>query len=81
MKDKLHKLHYKCMVVSKQSRDIGKTDLVQMTLIPKNNIKPSDQKTYTWPLNNHIWLRKELTDLEYAGIIPPQFQIVKPSLL
>ena len=53
---------------SKHTTDIGKTNLAQMSLIPKENIKPLDQNSYTLPLKHHIWLRKE-RDLERAGII------------
>ena len=53
------------------TQDIGKTDLVQMFLQPKDNIKPLNQKLYTLPLRHHAWLRQELTDLEKAGTISP----------
>ena len=51
--------------------DIGKTDLVQMSLQPLKNIKPLNQKLYTLPLRHHEWLRQELTVLEKTGIISP----------
>ena len=54
---------------SKSVTDIGKTDLVPMSLQHKGNIKPLNQKPYTLPLRHHAWLRQELTDLEKAGII------------
>ena len=34
-------------IFSKHWTDIGKTDIVQMSLQPKDNIKPFKQKTYT----------------------------------
>ena len=58
-------------IISKHSTAIQKADLVQMTLIPKDNIKPLDQKSYTLPLKTHSWHRKELTDLGKEGIISP----------
>ena len=42
-----------------------------MSLQPKDNIKPLNQKPYTLPLRHHTWLRQELTDLEKVGIISP----------
>ena len=56
-------------ILSKHATDTGKP--VQMMLIPKDNIKPLDQKPYTLPLEHHTWLRKEWMDLEKAGIISP----------
>ena len=44
---------------------------MQITLIPRANTKPLDQKLYTLPLKHNPWLRKELTDLEKVGIISP----------
>ena len=44
-KDRLHTLCDKSMgIFSKHSTDIGKTDLEQIVLIPKDNIKPLDNK-------------------------------------
>ena len=36
----------------KHSTDIGKTDLLQMTLIPKENSKPLDQKPCVVPVKH-----------------------------
>ena len=58
-------------IISKHMTDIDKTDLVQMSLQPKDNVKPFNQNQYTLPLRHHAWLRQELTDLEKAGIIFP----------
>ena len=58
-------------IFSKHMTDIGKTDLVQMSLQPKDNIKPLNQKLYALPLSHHAWLRQELRDLEKVGIISP----------
>ena len=58
-------------IFSKHMTDIGKTNLVQMSLQPKNNIKPLNQKPYTLALGHHAWLRQELTDLHKLGIISP----------
>ena len=51
--------------------DIGKTDLVQMSLQPRDNIKAINQKPYTLTLRHHAWLRQELRDMEKAGIMSP----------
>ena len=58
-------------IFSRHVTDIGKTDLVQISLQPKDNIKPLNQKPYTLPLRHHTWPRQQLTDLEKAGIISP----------
>ena len=58
-------------IFSKCTTDIGKIDLVQMTLQPKDNIKPLDQKPYMLPLCHHALLWQTLADLEKAGIISP----------
>ena len=58
-------------IFSKHMADFGKTDLVQMSLQPKDNIKPLNQKSYTLALKHYAWLRQELKDLEKAGIISP----------
>ena len=49
-KDKLNKLCDEYTnIVSTHYTDIGKTDLVQMTLLPRGNIKPLRQKPYMLP--------------------------------
>ena len=58
-------------IFSKSSADIGETVLVKMTLIPKSIIKPLDKKPHTLCLKHHALLRKELRDLEEAGIVSP----------
>ena len=58
-------------IFSKHAADIGKTDLVKMSLQTMDNIKPFNQKMYTLPLRHHALLRKTLTDMEIAGIISP----------
>ena len=60
-----------CGNFSKHVTDIGKTDLVQMSLQPKSQYQTLDSKLYTLPLRHPAWLRQELTDLEKAGIISP----------
>ena len=66
---------------SKHSTDIDKTDLVQMSLQPKYNIRPLNQKPFTLSLRHHAWLRKELTDLEKAGMFPQLLQMLQVRLL
>ena len=44
--------------------DIGNTDSVKMTLIPKDNTKSLNKKPSKLPLKHYAWLRKELTNLE-----------------
>ena len=71
-KDRLAKLCTEYTdIFSKHPTGIGKTDLSQMTLTPKDNKRPLDQKPYIFPLNTMPGLRKELNDLEKAGIISP----------
>ena len=55
----------------KQLETLWKTDLVQMTLQPKNSTKPLDQKPNMLPLWYDTWLQQELNDVEKAGIISP----------
>ena len=41
-----------------------------MSLQPKDNIKPLNQKPYTLPLRHHAWLRQELSNLEnFASLV------------
>ena len=61
--------------------DTGKTELVQMILIPQDNIKLLDQKPYMLHLKYHAWLRKEVKDLEKEGIIPPSTSNVASPLI
>ena len=70
-KDKLYKLsdHYMDILL-KHVTDIGKTDLVQMALVIKDDVKPLDQKWYM--LSPHL-AKNELTNLEKAGTISPSF--------
>ena len=42
-----------------------------MSLQPKDNIKPLNQKPYILPLGHHAWLKQELIDFKKAGIISP----------
>ena len=58
-------------IFSKHITHIGKTDLVHLSLQPKDNIKPLNQKPYTFSLRHHAWLRQEVTDLKKARIISP----------
>ena len=58
-------------ISSKHATDIQKTDLVQMSLNPKDNIKALDQKLYMLFLWHHACLWQELTGRERAGIISP----------
>ena len=51
-------------IFSKHMTDIGKTNVVQMSLQPKDNIKPLNQKPYALSLRCHVWLRQELIDLK-----------------
>ena len=51
-------------IFSKYATDTGKTDLVQISLQPKDNIKPLNQNPYTLPLRHHASLKQELTNLE-----------------
>ena len=57
--DRLNKLcdQYKD-IFSKHSTDIGKTDLVQMALMPQDNIKTSDQRPYILPIKHYACFRK-----------------------
>ena len=43
-------------IFSIHAMGIGKTDLMQITLHPKDNIKPLDQKPYMLSLWYHAWL-------------------------
>ena len=69
-KDRLHKLCDKYIdIFSKHPTDTDKTDLLQISFIPRNSIKPLDPKPYILPLLYQTWFRKELTDLEKVDII------------
>ena len=63
-------------IFSKHSTDIGKTDLVQMTLINKDNLKPLDQKPYILPLKHHASLNKSQQTCKKQGLYPPLLQIL-----
>ena len=39
----------------KHPTGIGEIDLVQMILIPNDNLKPLDQKPYMLPLKHKTW--------------------------
>ena len=56
---------------SKHAIDTGKTDSVQIMLIPKDSITPLYDKWYTVYLKHNVSLMRKLTDLEKAGIIHP----------
>ena len=60
---------------------IGKTDLIQMSLKPKDNIKPLYQKPYMLLLRHHAWLQKELIDLESVSIISPSTLIFASPII
>ena len=49
---------------------LAKTDLVQGMLIPRQYQNPRPETLHMSP-KNKIWLRKEVMDLEKAGIISP----------
>ena len=71
-KARLNRLYHECMdIFSIHSTDTGKTDLVQMMHIPKDIFTPLNQKSYTLPLKYYAWIRKEVIDLEKAGILSP----------
>ena len=58
-------------IFSKHTTDIANTDLVQMTLKLKTNIKALDQKPYKLILKYHILFRYELMDMENTCSINP----------
>ena len=55
-------------IISKNSRDIGKTMLLEME-IDTGNHPPIASKPYTLPLKHYDWVQKEIETLERAGII------------
>ena len=55
-------------IISKNSRDIGKTMLVEIE-IETGNHPPVTSKPYTLPLKPYEWVQREIETLEKAGII------------
>ena len=52
-----------------------------MTLIPKDNIKHLDPRSYTLPLQNHAWLRNEFKNFEKADIMLPSTSIFSSPII
>ena len=61
-------------VFSKNSKDIGRTNLITMD-IDTGNHPPICQKLYTLVLKHYEWVQKEVEQLEQMGIIT---RIVSP---
>ena len=55
-------------VFSVNSEDIGRTNLVTMTVDTGDN-PPICQKPYTLPLKHYSWVQQEIKTLEHAGVI------------
>ena len=49
--------------------DIGHTRLIEMDIETDPKLPPIASRPYTLPLKHQGWVRKELEDLEKAGII------------
>ena len=57
-------------IMSSSSNDIGFTKLTEMDIETHHNVAtPIASKPYTLLLKHRKWVRKELEDLEKAGII------------
>ena len=55
--------------MSSSSNDIVYTKLIEMDIETDPNLPLVALKSYTLPCKNQEWVRKELEDLEKAGII------------
>ena len=53
---------------STSSEDIGHTELITMD-IDTGMSQPLSQRPYTLPLKHHDWVKKEIEQLEHAGVI------------
>ena len=53
---------------SNSSEDIGHTELITMD-IDTDMSQPVSQRPYTLPLKHHNWVKKEIEQLECAGVI------------
>ena len=53
---------------STSSEDIGHTELITMNIYTGIS-QPVSQRPYTLPLKHHDWVKKEIEQLEHAGII------------
>ena len=53
---------------SSSSKDIGHTELITMD-INTGRSQPVSQRPYTLPLKHHNWVKKEIEQLECAGVI------------
>ena len=53
---------------SKNNKDIGKTQLIEMD-IDTGNSPPIAQSPYTLPLKHYEWVQREIETLEKAGVI------------
>ena len=56
---------------STNSKDIGHTELITMD-IDTGMSQPVSQRPYTLPLKHHDWAKKEIEQLECAGVIEKQ---------
>ena len=56
-------------VFSKNSEDIGRTNLITMDIDTGDHPPPICQKPYTLALKHYEWVQKEVDQLEWTGII------------
>ena len=55
-------------VFSKNNKDIGRTQLIEMEIYTGNSV-PLAQSLYTLPLKHYDWVRNEIETLEKVGVI------------
>ena len=55
-------------VFSKNNKDIGRTQLIEMEIDTGNSV-PLAQSPYTLPLKHYDWVQNEMETLEKAGVI------------